>query len=172
CARALLRKGFRKVVLTLGARGALLADASGTVHVPPYAVTAVDTTGAGDAFIGSLAVFLAEGVAETEAVARANLYAGLSTTRVGTQKSLLRRARKNWRFELFYWDYALGVLLLTLALGITLGSSGTEGRSFAADLAQASAAGVGSALLGGGIFNLANILLVAAIEVAGMAVAF
>jgi len=92
CARALLRKGFRKVVLTLGARGALLADASGTVHVPPYAVTAVDTTGAGDAFIGSLAVFLAEGVAETEAVARANLYAGLSTTRVGTQKSFLRRA--------------------------------------------------------------------------------
>src|SRR5437016_6593463 len=54
CARALLRKGFRKVVLTLGARGALLADASGTVHVPPYAVTAVDTTGAGYAFIGSL----------------------------------------------------------------------------------------------------------------------
>jgi ribokinase len=92
CARALLQKGFRKVILTLGARGALLADAAGTVHVPPYTVTAVDTTGAGDAFIGSLAVFLAEGVAEKEAVARANLYAGLSTTRVGTQKSFLKRA--------------------------------------------------------------------------------
>src|SRR5215831_16550012 len=92
CAQALLQKGFRKVILTLGARGALLADATGTVHVPPYTVTAVDTTGAGDAFIGSLAVFLAEGVAEKEAVARANLYAGLSTTRVGTQKSFLKRA--------------------------------------------------------------------------------
>jgi ribokinase len=92
CAAALLRTGFRTVVLTLGARGALLADATGPVHVPPYAVTAVDTTGAGDAFIGSLAVFLAEGVAQTEAVARANLYAALSTTRVGTQKSFLKRA--------------------------------------------------------------------------------
>ena len=91
CANALLRKGFRKVVLTLGARGSLLADKSGAVHVAPYAVTAVDSTGAGDAFIGSLAVFLAEGVAEREAVSRANLYAGLSTTRVGTQKSFLKR---------------------------------------------------------------------------------
>src|SRR6516165_3401058 len=54
CARALLQKGFRKVILTLGARGALLAEAAGTVQVPPYTVTAVDTTGAGDAFIGSL----------------------------------------------------------------------------------------------------------------------
>jgi ribokinase len=86
-----LRKGFRKVVLTLGARGSLLADESGAVHVPAYAVTAVDSTGAGDAFIGSLAVFLAEGVPEKEAVARANLYAALSTTRVGTQKSFPKR---------------------------------------------------------------------------------
>ena len=91
CANALLRKGFRKVVLTLGARGSLLANESGAVHVAPYAVTAVDSTGAGDAFIGSLAVFLAEGIAEREAVSRANLYAGLSTTRVGTQKSFLKR---------------------------------------------------------------------------------
>jgi ribokinase len=92
CAAALLHRGFRRVVLTLGARGSLLATAGGRLHVPPYQVSAVDTTGAGDAFIGSLAVFLAEGVAEQEAVARANLYAGLSTTRVGTQKSFLRRA--------------------------------------------------------------------------------
>jgi ribokinase len=91
CAGALVKKGFRKVVLTLGARGSLLADEGGAVHVPPYAVTAVDSTGAGDAFIGSLAVFLAEGAPEKEAVARANLYAALSTTRVGTQKSFLRR---------------------------------------------------------------------------------
>jgi ribokinase len=92
CAGGLLRQGFGKVVLTLGARGSLLAAATDTVHVPAYAVTAVDTTGAGDAFIGSLAVFLAEGLPEREAVARANLYAGLSTTRVGTQKSFLKRA--------------------------------------------------------------------------------
>jgi len=91
CAKALLKKGFRKVVLTLGARGSLLADEGGAVHVPAYAVTAVDSTGAGDAFIGSLAVFLAEGVPEKDAVARANLYAALSTTRVGTQKSFLKR---------------------------------------------------------------------------------
>jgi ribokinase len=92
CAGGLLRQGFGKVVLTLGARGSLLAAATDTVHVPAYPVTAVDTTGAGDAFIGSLAVFLAEGLPEREAVARANLYAGLSTTRVGTQKSFLKRA--------------------------------------------------------------------------------
>jgi ribokinase len=60
--------------------------------VPPFPVTAADTTGAGDAFIGSLAVFLAEGVPEHGALARANLYAALSTTRFGTQKSFLRRA--------------------------------------------------------------------------------
>ncbi len=92
CAMALLDKGFPRVVITLGARGALLADGAGQVHVPPFAVTAVDTTGAGDAFIGSLAVFLAEGMPEKDAVARASLYAALSTTRVGTQKSFPRRA--------------------------------------------------------------------------------
>jgi ribokinase len=92
CAASLLHKGFRRVLLTLGARGSLLADAGGSVHVPPYPVSAVDTTGAGDAFIGSLAVFLAEGLPEQAAVARANLYAALSTTRVGTQKSFPKRA--------------------------------------------------------------------------------
>ncbi len=92
CAAALLGKGFRRVVITLGARGALLADATGHVHIPPFPVTAVDTTGAGDAFIGSLAVFLAEGLPERDAIARASLYAALSTTRVGTQKSFPARA--------------------------------------------------------------------------------
>ena len=81
-------------------------------------------------------------------------------------------ARPDWRFELFYWDYTLGVLLVTLAFGLTLGSSGTEGRPFFPDLAQASTASIIAALLGGAIFNLANILLVAAIDIAGMAVAF
>jgi ribokinase len=92
CAAALLDKGFRRVVITLGARGSLVADAAGHTYVPPFAVTASDTTGAGDAFIGSFAVFLAEGVPEQDAVARANLYAALSTTRIGTQKSFPRRA--------------------------------------------------------------------------------
>jgi ribokinase len=61
------------------------------VHVPPFPVAAIDTTGAGDAFIGSLAVFLTEGVAEEEAVSRANLYAAMSATRTGTQKSFATR---------------------------------------------------------------------------------
>ena len=90
----------------------------------------------------------------------------------GSWANTRKLASKDWRFELFYWDYTIGVLLLTLVLGLTLGSSGSEGRGFAADLSQASAASIGSALLGGAIFNLANILLVAAIEIAGMAVAF
>lgn len=92
CAAALLTSGFKRIVLTLGARGSLMADAAGLTHVPPFPVACVDTSGAGDAFIGSLAVFLAEGLAEREALSRANLYAALSTTRVGTQKSFPRRA--------------------------------------------------------------------------------
>src|SRR5215475_4925504 len=90
----------------------------------------------------------------------------------GSWANTRKLARKDWRFELFYWDYTIGVVLLTLALGLTLGSSGSEGRPFGADLAQASGNNIGSALIGGAIFNLANILLVAAIEIAGMAVAF
>ncbi|TLY64753.1 MAG: multidrug DMT transporter permease [Gammaproteobacteria bacterium] len=90
----------------------------------------------------------------------------------GSWANTRKLASKDWRFELFYWDYTLGVLLVTLLFGLTLGSAGTEGRSFLADLAQASSGSIGSALLGGAIFNLANILLVAAIEIAGMAVAF
>jgi ribokinase len=93
CATDLRSKAaFQRVVITLGARGSLLAGPQGNVHVPPFAVTPVDTTGAGDAFIGSLAVFLAEGMQEADALARANLYAALSTTRVGTQKSFPKRA--------------------------------------------------------------------------------
>jgi len=92
CVDALLDRGMRRVILTLGARGALLASRSARVHVPPFPVSAVDTTGAGDAFIGSLAVFLTEGMSEGEAVSRANLYAAMSATRTGTQKSFARRA--------------------------------------------------------------------------------
>ena len=91
CAAAMLQKGFRNIILTLGARGSLLVNAGGARLIAPFTVTAKDTTGAGDAFIGSFAVFLAEGVPEREALSRANLYAALSTMRVGTQKSFPKR---------------------------------------------------------------------------------
>ena len=71
----------------MGSRGALLASPEGSELIAPFAVTPVDTTGAGDAFIGSFAVFLGAGLPEKEAVTRANLYAAMSTTKVGTQKS-------------------------------------------------------------------------------------
>ncbi len=87
CAASLLQTGFRRVILTLGDRGSLLAGAEGAELIPPFQVTPKDTTGAGDAFIGSFSVFLAEGLPEIEALLRANLYAALSTTRIGTQKS-------------------------------------------------------------------------------------
>lgn len=90
----------------------------------------------------------------------------------GSWTTTRRLARPDWRFELFYWDYTLGALLITLALRLTLGSSGAAGRAFLPDLSQASAASITSALLGGAVFNLANILLVAAIEITGIAVAF
>jgi ribokinase len=93
CAEKLIAGGVRRVIITLGARGSLLAGEGASEHVLPFTVKSVDSTGAGDAFIGSFAVFLAEGVAEREAVRRANLYGGLSTTGVGTQKSFYDRAR-------------------------------------------------------------------------------
>jgi ribokinase len=93
CAAKFLEEGVRRVIITLGANGSLLATREGQAHIAPFQVKSVDSTGAGDAFIGSFAVFLAEGMAEQEAVRRANLYAGLSTTGVGTQKSFYDRAR-------------------------------------------------------------------------------
>jgi len=92
-AQKLIEGGVRRAIVTLGANGALLAGQSGMQIVPPFPVNAVDTTGAGDAFIGSLAVFLAEGHEESAAIARANLYAALSTTSPGTMKSFVRRER-------------------------------------------------------------------------------
>jgi ribokinase len=91
CVTALLDGGMRRVILTLGGRGAVLASRAAKVHVPGFRVATVDTTGAGDAFIGSLAVFLTEGLSDQEAVTRASLYAALSTTRTGTQKSFVKR---------------------------------------------------------------------------------
>ena len=91
CATSLLHQGLRRVIITLGEKGALLAGPEILEVIPAYPVRTVDTTGAGDAFVGSFAVFLAEGAPEREALARANLYAALSTTKVGTQKSFLER---------------------------------------------------------------------------------
>jgi ribokinase len=93
CASKLLASGIRRVIITLGANGALLAGREGMQHVPAFSVKSVDSTGAGDAFIGSFATFLGEGLEEQEAVKRANLYAGLSTTGEGTQKSFYDRPR-------------------------------------------------------------------------------
>jgi len=93
CAEKIVAGGIRRVIITLGANGSLLASRDGAEHVAPFAMQSVDSTGAGDAFIGSFAVFLGEGVPEKEAVRRANLYAGLSTTGVGTQKSFYDRGR-------------------------------------------------------------------------------
>jgi ribokinase len=93
CAEKLIAGGIRRVIITLGANGCLLTGPDGHDHISPFAVNAIDSTGAGDAFIGSFAVFLGEGVSEKEALRRANLYAGLSTTGVGTQKSFYDRAR-------------------------------------------------------------------------------
>ena len=93
CGEKLVSGGIRRVIITLGANGSLLAGGGFSEQVLPFAVKSVDSTGAGDAFIGSFAVFLAEGIPEREAVRRANLYAGLSTTGVGTQKSFYDRVR-------------------------------------------------------------------------------
>jgi ribokinase len=93
CAAKLLAGGIRRAIITLGAHGALLAGREGSEHVAAFPVNCIDSTGAGDAFIGSFAVFLGEGIPEKEAVRRANLYAALSTTGIGTQKSFYDRAR-------------------------------------------------------------------------------
>ncbi len=90
----------------------------------------------------------------------------------GSWANTQKLAGRKWAFQLYYWDYALGVLLLALFLAFSMGSLGSAGRPFLADVAQASGASLWSAFLGGVIFNLSNILLVAAIDIAGMAVAF
>jgi glucose uptake protein len=90
----------------------------------------------------------------------------------GSWANTQKLATQKWPFQLFYWDYTLGIVLLALIFGITVGSSGEVGRSFTEDLQQASGSALRSAFLGGVIFNIANLLLVAAIDIAGMAVAF
>jgi glucose uptake protein len=90
----------------------------------------------------------------------------------GSWANTTKLTTKEWRFELFYWDYGFGILLATLLLAFTLGSTGIEGRSFIDDISQANSDSVTSAFIGGVVFNLANILLVAAIAISGMSVAF
>lgn len=90
----------------------------------------------------------------------------------GSWANTQKLASKSWRFELFYWDYVLGIFIFSIISAFTLGSIGEEGRSFLPDLAQASTANILGALVGGVIFNAANILFSAAIAIAGMAVAF
>lgn len=90
----------------------------------------------------------------------------------GSWANTQKLASNNWRFELFYWDYVMGILLLSIVFAFTLGTFGKSGRSFIDDVQQASSGNLLSAVLGGVIFNAANILLVAAISIAGMSVAF
>lgn len=90
----------------------------------------------------------------------------------GSWANTQKLVQREWRFELFYWDYVLGIFIFALIGAFTLGSSGESGRSFLVDISQASGSGIQSALIGGFVFNLANILLTAAIAGAGMAVAF
>jgi glucose uptake protein len=79
---------------------------------------------------------------------------------------------KNYRFELFYWDYAIGIFLISLALAFTMGSTANDSASFLNNVRAADASNIVSTLLGGAIFNLANLLLVAGIDMAGLATAF
>src|SRR5690606_39183995 len=90
----------------------------------------------------------------------------------GSWANTQKLVQREWRFELFYWDYVLGIFLLALVGAFTMGNMGESGRPFLADLAQAEGGNIRSALIGGVVFNLANILLTAAIAGAGMAVAF
>jgi glucose uptake protein len=90
----------------------------------------------------------------------------------GSWANTQKLAAKTWRFELFYWDYVIGILLFSTISAFTLGSIGSGGRSFMLDISQADINNILSAFLGGIIFNAANILFSAAIALAGMAVAF
>src|ERR1700678_4151224 len=82
------------------------------------------------------------------------------------------KGTKHYPFELFYWDYILGVVLCTFAFAFTLGSYGSAGESFVENLHSADPANFVYALVAGAVFNIANLLLVAAVDIAGLAIAF
>ncbi len=90
----------------------------------------------------------------------------------GSWANTQKLASKEWRFPLFYWDFSLGLVLTALIFGLSFGSLGSSGRSFLPDLAQAELSNLGLAFLGGAVFNIANLLVVVAIDIAGLAVAF
>jgi glucose uptake protein len=90
----------------------------------------------------------------------------------GSWANSQKLAAKSWRYELFYWDYVIGMVLFALLIAFTMGSCGTEGRPFLEDVAQANGKALGSIILGGVIFNASNILLSASTSIAGLAVAF
>tara|TARA_R110002049_G_scaffold304996_1_gene500815 strand:- start:545 stop:1492 length:948 start_codon:yes stop_codon:yes gene_type:complete len=90
----------------------------------------------------------------------------------GSWANTQKLASQKWGFPLFYWDYTLGVIILSLILGLTLGSTGDSGQAFLPNLQSASLNAIFYALLGGVVFNIANLLLVAAIDITGMAIAF
>lgn len=90
----------------------------------------------------------------------------------GSWGNTQKLASKSWRYELFYWDYVIGMLLFSLLISLTMGSFGTEGRPFFDDLAQAEMSSIFSIILGGVIFNASNILLSASTSIAGLSVAF
>jgi glucose uptake protein len=90
----------------------------------------------------------------------------------GSWANTLKLTGKSWEFPLYYWDYSIGLILTALIFGFTFGSNGSEGRSFIADLSQADMSALSSAFIGGVIFNLSNLLIVAATAIAGMSVAF
>lgn len=90
----------------------------------------------------------------------------------GSWGNAQKLASKKWRYELFYWDYTIGILLFSIVMAFTLGSFGEQGRSFMDDLCQADTSNLMSAAIGGVIFNASNILLAASVSIAGMSVAF
>ena len=90
----------------------------------------------------------------------------------GSWANTLKMTDEKWEFPLYYWDYAIGLILTTLLFGFTFGSHGDQGRGFLEDLSQANGAALSSAFVGGVIFNLSNLLIVAATAIAGLAVAF
>src|SRR3984885_6429756 len=79
---------------------------------------------------------------------------------------------RNYRFELFYWDYALGIFLISVVLAFTMGSTSKDASSFLNNVRSADGSNIAYTLVGGAVFNLANLLLVAAIDMAGLAIAF
>lgn len=90
----------------------------------------------------------------------------------GSWGNTQKLAAKSWRYELFYWDYVIGMVLFSLIVCFTMGSFGSEGRPFIQDITQVDIRNIGSIILGGIIFNASNILLSASTSIAGMAVAF